>query len=252
MQQAEIYNEWIKNRRLGKKALAVLIDPDKAHERHLSLLCEKANNGAIDYFFVGGSLLSSNALDLVIHFLKINSSVPVIIFPGNTMQINLKADAILFLSLISGRNSDLLIGKHVEAAPLIYNAALEKISTGYLLIDGGKPTSVSYMSNSFPIPKDKPEIALATAMAGNMLGLKCNYLDAGSGADFPVSEKMIELVSKKIAAPLIVGGGIRTIPAAKSALNAGADIIVIGTKIESDLNFIDDLAQVINQIKTSA
>ena len=175
MQQAEIYTNWVNNKKQGKKSLAVLIDPDKANEKYLNMLCIKANKGFINYFFVGGSLLSTNSLDAVVSYLKINSSIPVVLFPGNTMQVNLKADAILFLSLISGRNADLLIGKHVEVASLIYDSALEKISTGYILVDGGKATSVSYMSNSFPIPKDKPEIALATAMAGNMLGLKCNF-----------------------------------------------------------------------------
>lgn len=250
MQQAEIYTEWLQNRKEAKKSLAVLIDPDKANKKHLKALCTKANDGAIQYFFVGGSLMSTNALDMVIDYLKTNVSIPVILFPGSTMQVNLKADAILFLSLISGRNPDLLIGKHVEIAPFLFNSKLEKISTGYMLIDGGKPTSVSYMSNSLPIPSDKAEIALATAMAGNMLGLQCNYLEAGSGAAFAVSEKMIQLIATKINAPLLVGGGIRDAKTAQKTLAAGADIIVVGTKIESNLDFIDELAQIINHKKS--
>lgn len=244
MQKAQIYFEWCNKKAEGKKSLAVLIDPDKADNNHLKELCNKANASLIDYFFVGGSLLSTNNLDNVISYLKVHCTIPVILFPGNTMQVNLKADGILLLSLISGRNADLLIGKHVEVAPLLKKSSLEIISTGYMLIDSGAPTSVSYISHTLPIPRNKPEIALSTAYAGEMLGLKCNYLEAGSGAKLPVPENMINLLSKKIASPLIVGGGIRDVETAQKALKAGADIIVVGTKIETDSTFIEDLAYI--------
>lgn len=247
MQNAMIYKEWCAKKKAGEKSLAVLVDPDKADETHLKKLCSAAKQNLIDYFFVGGSLLSTNHLDTIISYLKIHSDIPVILFPGNTLQVNLKADGILLLSLISGRNADLLIGKHVEVAHLLHKSSLEIISTGYMLIDSGRATSVSYISNTLPIPRNKPEIALSTALAGNMLGLKCNYLEAGSGAKKAVPVAMIKLLSKKIDAPLIVGGGIRDLAAAKKALNAGADIIVVGSKIESEASFIAELSNVIHQ-----
>lgn len=251
MQKMQIFSEWEQKATQGKKSLAVLIDPDKASEAHLKTLCQKAMLGEIDYFFVGGSLLTTNRLDLIVSYLKNNAKIPVILFPGNTMQVNLKADGILLLSLISGRNADLLIGKHVEVAPLLAKSSLEIISTGYMLIESGKSTSVSYISGTLPIPRDKPEIAVSTALAGNMLGLKCNYLEAGSGAFHAVPEKMISALKQKINAPLIVGGGIRDIETAKKILDAGADIIVVGTKIEKDNQFITALSEVVHQEKTS-
>lgn len=250
MHKNDIFIEWENKKRKGVKSLAVLIDPDKAAESHLKSLCQKANNNLIDYFFVGGSHLSTNKLDFVISYLKINCEIPVILFPGNTMQVNFKADGILLLSLISGRNAELLIGKQVEVAPLLHKSSLEIISTGYILIESGKSSSVSYISNTTPIPRDKPEITTSTAMAGEMLGLKAIYLEAGSGAIHAVSEKTIQMVSSKTNTPLIVGGGIRDIESAKKAYAAGADIIVVGTQIESDDSFINELA-LINKVKTS-
>lgn len=242
MQYNDVYKEWVSKKEKGVKSLVVLIDPDKANEKHLKTLCLKANNQKIDYFFVGGSLLSTNNLDFVVSYLKINCDIPVLLFPGNTMQINLKADGILLLSLVSGRNPDLLIGKHVEVAPLLYNSSLEIISTAYILIESGKSSSVSYISNTTPIPNDKPEIATSTAMAGEMLGLKTIYLEAGSGALHFIPLKTIKMLSSKIEAPLIVGGGIRDLETAKNIYKAGADIIVVGTKIEEEASFIDNLA----------
>ncbi len=250
MQNNEIYKEWLLKKEKKIKSLAVLIDPDKANEKHLKQLCLKANYQNIDYFFVGGSLLSTNNLDFVISYLKINTEKPVLLFPGNTMQVNLKADGILLLSLTSGRNADLLIGKHVEVAPLLYNSSLEIISTAYILIESGKSSSVSYISNTTPIPNDKPEIATSTAMAGEMLGLKTIYLEAGSGAINSVPLKTIEMLSSKTESPLIVGGGIRDVETAKNIYQAGADIIVVGTKIEEEASFIDGLAN-LNKIKSS-
>jgi len=250
MQNNKIFTDWLNKKKSNKKSLAVLIDPDKSNEKHLSVLCAKAKNQLIDYFFVGGSLLTTNNLDLVISYLKINSDIPVVLFPGNTMQVNLKADGILFLSLISGRNSELLIGKHVEVAPLLHSSSLEIISTGYMLIESGKPTSVAYISNTNPIPSNKAEIAVSTALAGEMLGLKSIYLEAGSGAERSVPLEMVAAVKSKTSAPLIVGGGINTVEKALEICKSGADIIVIGTKIERDHSFIDKLAKAIHQEKS--
>ena len=176
------------------KQFAVLVDPDKPDNSQIEAISKLSSDAGVDYFFVGGSLLSKNSLDNCIKILKANSSIPVIIFPGNNLQISSYADAILFLSLISGRNPDLLIGNHVIAAPYIKESGLEVIPTAYMLIDSGKPTSALYMSNTMPIPADKSDIAACTAMAGEMLGLKMIYLDAGSGAINPISAKMIESV----------------------------------------------------------
>jgi putative glycerol-1-phosphate prenyltransferase len=155
-----------------------------------------------------------------------------------------KADAILLLSLISGRNAELLIGQHVHAAPLLKKSKLEIIPTGYILIDGGKPTSVSYVSNTLPIPNNKPAIALCTALAGEQLGLQCIYLEAGSGAEIAVSSDLIATVRKEISVPLIVGGGIRTQEQAQLAWKAGADIIVVGSAVEKDPSFLKSLKEI--------
>lgn len=181
-------------------------------------------------------------MDVCISALKKSTSIPVVIFPGSTMQINPNADAILFLSLISGRNAEMLIGKHVIAAPYIRNTSLEVIATGYMLIGSDKPTAVSYMSNSIPIPYDKDDIALCTAMAGEMLGLKMIYMDAGSGAEKHVSLTMIEKVKKNISVPLIVGGGINSAEKASNIYHAGADMIVVGNAVEKNQSLIRRLA----------
>lgn len=232
------------------KSLAVLVDPDKASIKHLEKLIIFANEGLIDYFFVGGSLLTTQNLDSVIKYLKNKVNVPVVLFPGSTMQIHKGADAILLLSLISGRNSDLLIGKHVEAAPILKNSNLEIISTGYMIIDGGKATSASYMSNTQPIPIDKPEIAVCTAMAGEMLGMKTIYLEAGSGALNSVPQEVVKQIRQNTSLPLIVGGGIRDKETAAVISKAGADVIVIGTKVEMQPGIIQEIAMAIKSTKT--
>ncbi len=222
----------------GKKQLAVLVDPDKADDKRLMELAAMAANNTIDYFLVGGSLLVNNGLDNCIKILREKSGIPVILFPGNTLQMSYRADALLFLSLISGRNAEMLIGRHVVAAPYLKLSNVEVIGTGYMLIESGRPTAVSYMSNSDPIPSDKNDIAMCTAMAGEMLGLKLIYMDAGSGAINPVSASMIEHVSQSISIPLIVGGGITTPQLAESAVKAGADMVVIGNGVEKDPSII--------------
>lgn len=223
--------------------LAVLVDPDKIGEEKsfIEFLknCEKAKT---DFLFLGGSLLTDGTIDYTIQIIKTNSTLPIILFPGDVMQVHSKADAILFLSLISGRNADLLIGKQVLAAPMIKRAQLEFISTGYMLIDCGKSTTASYMSQTLPIPFDKSEIATVTAITGEMLGMKLIYADGGSGALNPISEKMISALRKSLTIPLIIGGGIKNMIDAERAWNAGADLIVIGTAFEKNPELIKEFA----------
>lgn len=243
-----IYQNISLKKKAGKKMIAVLIDPDKLTINECNKIAEKAVNSGIDFFFVGSSIITGNTFEECISILK-NTSLPVILFPGNTMQISDSADGILLLSLISGRNPEMLIGRHVLAAPVLKNTSLEIIPTGYIIIDSGTPTSVSYMSGTTPIPHDKNDIAVCTAIAGEMLGLKLIYMDAGSGARFPVSAKMIEAVSKDIHIPLIVGGGIRTPEKVAEVCNAGADIIVIGNALEKDPDLISELALVVHSLQ---
>lgn len=226
----------------NRKALAWLIDPDKVDYGYLSIQLAAAGDAGLDFIFVGGSLIS-NHIDQLIGKIKSLSDIPVIIFPGSPLQISSQADAILLLSLISGRNPEYLIGNHVVAAPFLRTAGIEIIPTGYMLINGGQQTSVSYMSNTFPIPADKPDIALATAMAGEMLGLKVIYLDAGSGAQNPVPVPMIELIAKEINLPLIVGGGISTPDEIRRAYLAGADLVVAGNATENSRSRLGELVR---------
>src|SRR6267142_357743 len=217
----------------GKKSMAVLVDPDKVEgPGKIKPLLNLASENCVDFFFVGGSLMTTSNLSDVVQEIKENVGIPVVLFPGNSLQIDAAADAILFLSLISGRNPDLLIGQHVVAAPILKNSKLEILPTGYILINSGKTTSVAYISNTTPIPEDKYSLAACTAMAGEMLGLKLIYLDAGSGAEKEVSQKMISAVRKSVDVPLIIGGGINTPEKAIQALEAGADLIVIGNALE--------------------
>lgn len=231
------------------KQFAVLVDPDKPDNSQIEAISKLSSEACVDYFFVGGSLLSKNSLDNCIKILKANSSIPVIIFPGNNLQISSYADAILFLSLISGRNPDLLIGNHVIAAPYIKESGLEVIPTAYMLIDSGKPTSALYMSNTMPIPADKSDIAACTAMAGEMLGLKMIYLDAGSGAINPISAKMIESVRANTTSPIICGGGINSPEKAVEDCKSGADIVVVGNGIEKSSQLIKEVAAAVKSYK---
>ncbi len=227
------------------KKLAVLIDPDKYNYRTMLALVKNAHKSSVSFFFVGGSLLSQNHSDEIIKVMKENCNIPVILFPGDVLQVNENADGILLLSLISGRNADLLIGKHVIAAPFIKKSKLEILPTGYMLIESGKLTTALYISNTIPIPCDKGDIAASTALAGEQLGLKLIYLDAGSGAENPVSANMISQVRNNISVPLIVGGGLKTILQAKEALDAGADVIVVGNAIEHKNSMLEKFAEII-------
>lgn len=231
------------------KQLAVLIDPDKQSVKTLLPLIQLAENARVDFFFVGGSLLLENTFEQTIETIKANSKIPVVIFPGNNYQISKQADAVLFLSLISGRNPEYLIGQHVTAAPLLKEANIETIPTGYLLIDGGRISTTSYITQTVPIPNDKPDIAVATALAGEMLGMKLIYLEAGSGAENFVSTKMIQAVKKNISVPLIVGGGIRTGEQAEEICKAGADIIVVGNILEKQPELLMEIALAIHSTK---
>jgi putative glycerol-1-phosphate prenyltransferase len=227
------------------KRFAVLVDPDKLTRASCTLLVKACNEAQVDFLFAGGSLVVSSGMELMLEQLKAETNIPIILFPGNAMQVSARADAILFLSLISGRNPDLLIGRHVEAAPMLRDSGLEIIPTGYMLIESGRMTTALYMSGSMPIPADKPDVAACTAMAGEMLGLKAIYLDAGSGALQPVSPEMIAAVKETVNLPLIVGGGIRTPDAAVRACSAGADIVVVGNAIEEQPTLIQSIAQAI-------
>jgi putative glycerol-1-phosphate prenyltransferase len=229
----------------GRKQLAILIDPDKTEDKTLDSIVKQSVDADVDYFFVGGSLLINNHMDAVINILKQAKDIPVVLFPGNTLQMSWKADAILFLSLISGRNAEMLIGRHVISAPYLKLSPLQVIPTGYMLIESGRPTAVSYMSNSDPIPADKDDIAMCTAMAGEMLGLKLIFMDAGSGAINPVSNTMISHVKQSIGVPLIVGGGIRSPEQAKETSASGADVLVIGNAVEKNHSLIGEISQAI-------
>lgn len=227
----------------GKKSIAVLVDPDKAEDpAKLKQLIHLANENCIDFFFVGGSLITTPNLSEVVQSIKEDVNIPVILFPGSSLQIDPSADAILFLSLISGRNPDLLIGQHVQAAPILKNNRMEVLPTGYMLISSGRTTSVAYISNTTPIPEDKYSLAACTALAGEMLGLRLIYLDAGSGAEREISPRMISTVRKSISVPLIVGGGINTPQKAISALEAGADMIVIGNALEKNPDLLTEIS----------
>ncbi len=241
-----VYQNLQASRKAGKKLFAILIDPDKQSKKELKQIVEKAKLAKVDLFFVGGSLLTNDSLDSCIKTLKSESDIPVILFPGNAMQVNDKADAILFLSLISGRNAEMLIGKQVITAPILKQSSLEVLPTGYMLIDSGKPTTVSYMSNTTPIPHEKNAVAACTAMAGEMLGLKCIFMDGGSGALNPISEKMIANVRQSVDTPLIIGGGINSGKKAAANCKAGADVIVVGNAIEKDENLIEEIANAIH------
>lgn len=232
----------------GQKSLALLIDPDKADQESLSILLNRVTTYPVDFFFVGGSLITNYSHARVIATIRQHSQVPVVLFPGNPLHIDASADAILFLSLISGRNPEFLIGQHVVSAPLLRKSGLEILPTGYMLVDGGAQTTVSYISGTTPLPHDKPDVAACTALAGEMLGLQLMYLDAGSGARKPVSANMIRAVSTTVAVPVVVGGGINSGEKAYDALQAGADLIVVGNGIEQNPDLLAQLSGVIQSI----
>ncbi len=234
----------IQLRKAGEKALAVLIDPDKIKDdSSLQSLMELIHHSKVDFVFIGGSLLIGDNFHACVKKVKALCQLPVILFPGSPSQISEDADGLLLLSLISGRNAELLIGQHVIAAPQLKRSKLEIIPTGYMLVDCGKATTASYVSQTFPLPWNKPEIAAATAIAGEMLGLRTIYLDGGSGAEKPVSIEMVKAVRGSVDVPVIVGGGIRDEDQARSIYAAGADVIVIGTAFEDTPELLFSLSQ---------
>lgn len=235
---------------LHKKQLAILVDPDKSSANHIKTLCDHAAMAKADFFLVGGSLLTDGSMDETVSELKKSTTLPIIIFPGSSSQISNLADGILFLSLLSSRNPEMLIGQQVISAPYLRKTDLEVISTAYLLIDSGQQTTASYISNSQPIPANKSEIAACTALAGEYMGMNLIYLDGGSGAKNPVSAEMISKVKSYTTKPLIIGGGINTIEKASNALNAGADVIVVGNAIEQDPNFCIALGGLISDFNS--
>jgi phosphoglycerol geranylgeranyltransferase len=228
-------------------ALAILADPDKTPPDAMEVLAKTCAAARVDYLLLGGSLMLTHRLDACIAAFRKHTSIPIVLFPGNPAQVTPAADALLYLSLVSGRNAELLIGQHVTSAAMVRASGLETISTGYLLIDGGVPTTVSYISNTQPIPNNKPEIALATAWAAEMQGKQALYLEAGSGARLPVPVEMIRMVAGETTIPLIVGGGIRTAEKIYEDALAGANLIVVGTAAEQTPALIPDMAAAVRQ-----
>jgi len=225
----------------------VLADPDKVSPSEMGALARLCNDAGVDYFIVGGSLLMAHQMEEGIQRFKSESDIPVILFPGSPAQVTPVADGLLYLSLLSGRNAELLIGQHVVSAPVVRASGLEVISTGYILIDGGVQTTVSYISNAMPIPADKPEIALCTAWAGELQGKHIIYLDAGSGARNPIPAATIQMVSSQIRIPLIAGGGIRTPEKVFENCKAGANLIIVGNAIEKDSVLIREMAAAVRE-----
>ncbi|GAB4005074.1 geranylgeranylglyceryl/heptaprenylglyceryl phosphate synthase [Spirosoma migulaei] len=239
------------NRLSGQKSIGVLLDPDKIEQDSLINLLTQTAEYPIDFFLVGGSLVTDYLHKELIAVIRSHTNTPIILFPGNPLHIEPSADAILFLSLISGRNPEFLIGQHVIAAPLLKKSGLEILPTGYMVVDSGTQTTVSYISGTMPLPHDKPGVAACTAMAGEMLGLQLMYLDAGSGARRPVSPEMIAAVRSVIELPIIVGGGINSGEKAYQALKAGADMIVVGNGIEQDPDLLPQLSTVVREFNQS-
>jgi len=236
-----IYQNIVSAKKEGKKLLAVLIDPEKMDLKHIPCFFEKIHNSIATHIFIGGSTDKDHQTESVVMAVKKETNLPVILFPGDVSQITNKADGILFLSLLSGRNPEYLIEQQIKAAPILKNSPLESIPTGYILIDGKKETATQKVSNTRPIPQEKTALILHTSLAGEFSGKQLIYLEAGSGATQVVHQKIIEKVANEITIPLIVGGGIRSKKQLESAFNAGADIVVIGTAFENDETFFEVL-----------
>ncbi len=243
---SNMYDALLAKKAKGQKNLAILIDPDHATNDQFEAQVKHGIEAQVDYFFIGGSLIVNNVLDQCLKHIRSQCDIPLVLFPGNSFQLSYRADALLFLSLVSGRNADLLIGKHVVTAPYLKASPLEILSTGYMLIDGGIDTTVSYISNTKPIPADKTDVAICTAMAAEMLGMKLIFMDAGSGAKVPISLEMIEAVRGTIDIPLIVGGGIRTPEKAWQNVHAGADVVVVGNATENNPSLIAEIAHAVH------
>lgn len=236
-----IYNHILQAKNDGNKLLAVLIDPDKFQLKNALQFIDKVNNSVITHVFIGGSEVCQNVTQELVEVIKMLTDLPIVLFPGDVTQISKDADAILFLSLLSGRNADYLIDKQVQAVPLLEKTQLEVISTGYILIESGKTTAVQRVTNTLPLNRTDVDAITNTAKAGELLGKKLIYLEAGSGATYEVPVEVIESVKNKIDIPLIVGGGIRTKKQIENAFIAGADMVVIGTAFEENQQFFEQL-----------
>ena len=234
-----IYNNILKSKGNNEKLLAILLDPDKIDLNSTEVLIQKIIQSPATHIFIGGSLVENNILDKLILKIKQKCALPIVLFPGNPSQISNRADAILFLSLISGRNPDFLIEHQVKAAPILKQTQLEIISTGYILIESRTETAVERVSKTTPLDRNNLELALATAQAGEMLGNKLIYLEAGSGAKQVVPLEMIRKISQNIEIPLLVGGGIIDLQGIQKAYDSGADLVVIGTAFENDVDFFN-------------
>ena len=232
-----LYQNILQAKKDNRKLLAILIDPEKVSIEKVLVLADKIKTSPATHIFVGGSTFSGTHLDELIATLKKETQLPILIFPGHPSQISNEADGILFLSLLSGRNPEYLIEHHINSVEALEKSNLEIIPTGYLLIDGGKETAVQRVSQTQPIENNNIELAYKTAKAGEFLGKKLIYLEAGSGANQHVSLEMIRFVSQNIKIPLIVGGGIRSMKTIQEVYEAGADLVVIGTAFENDSNF---------------
>lgn len=251
MYRGALHRSLVDLKQAKQKSFAVLIDPDSVTLKQIEQVAHKCNEAKVGYVFIGGSLMTSNHLDQCIVRFKQHSNIPVLLFPGSPSQVSKEADALLYLSLISGRNPELLIGAHVVSAPVVKESGLEIISTGYIVVDGGAPTTVSYMSHSAPVPHDKNDIAVCTALAGEFQGKNIIYMDAGSGAKNPISEGMIKSVASQVQLPIVVGGGILTPEKAYNNCKAGADVIVVGNAIEKDASLIMEISSAIRQAHVS-
>lgn len=236
-----IYDFFLSAMNRGNKLLAILLDPDKIHKDSIVKTINQINNSGVDFIFVGGSIVEESVTDQLVSKIKELTSLPVVLFPGNYIQITSNADAILFLSLISGRNPEYLINQQVKAVPYLNKSELEVIPTGYILVDGGKETAVQRVSETKPILAENIDEITQTAMAGMYMGNKLIYLEAGSGALNPVSAAAIKSVKKNLNIPLIVGGGIRSKTDLLEAYKNGADVVVIGTAFEENTNFLDKI-----------
>ena len=224
----------------------VLIDPDKKNDKNIDQLVEKAHQNGVDAIFVGGSIIMDGLYHKRVERIKSISEIPVILFPGGVNQINKHYDAMLFMSLLSGRNSHYLIGEQVIAAPIVKDYGIETIPTGYLLIDGGSPTSVEVVSGTKPLPSNRPDIIISHALAAQFLGMELIYLEAGSGALNEVPGDVVKKVADEINIGLIVGGGIRTPEDANSIVNSGASFVVIGSAIEKSAELIEEFSSSIH------
>ena len=244
----KIYNHLLNTIREKGAAYLVLLDPDKLSENKLTGFLKHCEKSGVDGLLIGGSLMVNGDFESFIEKVKINTTLPSIIFPGSITQVSSFADAILFLSVVSGRNPEHLIGKHVLAAPSIKKSGIEPISTAYILVESGATTTAVYMSGSLPVPRNKPEIAAATALASEYLGMKLIYLEAGSGADNSVPNEMVKAVSVQCSVPIIVGGGIRNPQSAREKVENGASIIVTGNFFENENNWdlIKDFASAVH------